>query len=146
MTADKPSLDEVQDEIVAEFSAFDEWMDRYSYLIELGKGLEPMDSTHKTDGNRIKGCQSQVWVYPERQDGAIVFQADSDAAITKGIVALLVRVLSGRTPEEIAHADLRFIGQIGLQENLSPTRSNGLVAMIAHMKRYAAQSASETGQ
>lgn len=146
MTTDKPSLDEVQDQIVAEFSAFDEWMDRYSYLIELGKGLEPMDPAHKTDGNRIKGCQSQVWVYPERRDAAIVFQADSDAAITKGIIALLVRVLSGRTPEEIARADLRFIGDIGLQENLSPTRSNGLVAMIAHMKRYAAQSAMETGQ
>ena len=142
-TAEKPSLDAVQDEIVAEFSAFDEWMDRYSYLIELGKGLEPMDPIHKTDSNRIKGCQSQVWVYPERQDGCIVFQADSDAAITKGIVALLMRVLSGRNPEEIAHADLRFIGEIGLQENLSPTRSNGLVAMIAHMKRYAAQAASD---
>lgn len=141
--AEKPSLDAVQDEIVAEFSAFDEWMDRYSYLIDLGKNLEPMDAGQKTDSNRIKGCQSQVWVYPQRQNGRIVFQADSDAAITKGIIALLVRVLSGRSPEEIANADLRFISEIGLQENLSPTRSNGLVAMITQMKRYAAEAASD---
>ncbi len=139
MTAVRTSLDQVQDEIVAEFSAFDEWMDRYSYLIELGKSLEPMDPAHKTDGTRIKGCQSQVWVYPQRRDGVIYFEADSDAAITKGIIALLVRVLSGRSAEEIAGANLRFIEEIGLQENLSPTRSNGLVAMIQQMKRYAAE-------
>ena len=139
MTTAPKTLDEVQDEIVAEFSAFDEWMDRYAYLIDLGKSLSPMDPAQQTDANRIKGCQSQVWVYPQVRDGTIVFQADSDAAITKGIIALLVRVLSGRTPTEIAHADLRFIGEIGLQENLSPTRSNGLVAMIQQMKRYAAE-------
>lgn len=139
MTTTPKTLDEVQDEIVAEFSAFDEWMDRYAYLIDLGKSLSPMDPAQQTDANRIKGCQSQVWVHPQVRDGTIVFQADSDAAITKGIIALLVRVLSGRTPAEIAHANLRFIGEIGLQENLSPTRSNGLVAMIEQMKRYAAE-------
>jgi len=135
------TLDEAQDEIVAEFEAFDEWMDRYAYLIDLGKSLPPMDPEHKTDDYLIKGCQSRVWVYPEVANGSIVFQADSDAAITKGIIALLVRLLSGRTPEEIARADLRFIDQIGLKENLSPTRSNGLLAMIQQMKRYAAEHA-----
>lgn len=132
------TLDQVQDEIVAEFESFDEWMDRYAYLIELGKSLAPMDPQDKSDEHLIKGCQSRVWVRPEARDGTIVFHADSDAAITKGIIALLVRVLSGRTPQEIAQADLRFIDQIGLQENLSPTRSNGLLAMIQQMKRYAA--------
>jgi len=142
MTAAEPTLDEVQDDIVAEFESFDEWMDRYGYLIELGKTLPPMDPAYKTDAHLIKGCQSRVWVRPEPRDGTIVFQADSDAAITKGIIALLVRVLSGRPPQEIAAADLRFIDQIGLQENLSPTRSNGLLAMIQQMKRYAAERAS----
>ena len=132
------TLDETQDEIVAEFSSFDEWMDRYGYLIELGKSLAPMDPAHKSDEHVIKGCQSRVWVHAEPKNGTLVFHADSDAAITKGIVALLVRVLSGRTPEEIVDADLRFIDEIGLKENLSPTRSNGLVAMIQQMKLQAA--------
>lgn len=139
MTAADTTLDDVQDDIVMEFGAFDEWMDRYAYLIELGKSLPPMDPEDKTDDVLIKGCQSRVWVRPHVRDGSIVFQADSDAAITKGIIALLVRVLSGRAPDEIASADLRFIDQIGLQENLSPTRSNGLLAMIQQMKRYAAE-------
>jgi cysteine desulfuration protein SufE len=131
------NLEELQNEIVDEFSIFDEWMDRYGYLIDLGKTLEPLDPSLKTEDHLIKGCQSQVWVVPQMQDGNIVFAADSDAAITKGIIALLVRVLSGRTPEEIANANLHFIDDIGLKENLSPTRSNGLVAMIKQMKDYA---------
>lgn len=131
------SIEEVQNEIVEEFSIFDEWMDRYSYLIDLGKKLPPLDDKLKTEAHLIKGCQSQVWVVPEVKDGRIHFEADSDAMITKGIIALLVRVLSGRTPDEIINADLHFIDDIGLKENLSPTRSNGLVNMIKQMRQYA---------
>lgn len=131
------SVEDVQNEIVDEFSIFDEWMDRYSYLIDLGKKLEPLDDKLKTEEHLIKGCQSQVWVVPEMKDGKIHFQADSDAMITKGIIALLVRVLSDRTPDEIINADLHFIDDIGLKENLSPTRSNGLVNMIKQMRQYA---------
>lgn len=131
------SIEEVQNEIIEEFSIFDEWMDRYSYLIDLGRKLPPLDDKLKTEAHLIRGCQSLVWVVPEVKEGRIHFEADSDAMITKGIIALLVRVLSGRTSDEIINADLHFIDDIGLKENLSPTRSNGLVNMIKQMRQYA---------
>jgi len=131
------TLEKVQEEIVDEFSSLDQWMDRYAYLIELGKNVPAIDPKFKTDQYVIKGCQSRVWINAELQDDSIVFTADSDAIITKGIIALLIRVLSGRTPDEIINSDLHFIDQIGLKENLSPTRANGLLAMIKQMKLYA---------
>lgn len=131
------TLEKVQDEIIDEFSVFDQWMDRYGYLIELGKSVPAIDPKYKTDQYVIKGCQSRVWVNAELEDGTIKFTADSDAIITKGIIALLIRVLSGRTPDEIINSDLHFIDEIGLKENLSPTRANGLLAMIKQMKLYA---------
>lgn len=131
------SLEEVQNEIVDEFSIFDDWMDRYSYLIDLGKKLKPLDDKLKTEEHLIRGCQSQVWVVPEMMGSKIHFEADSDATITRGIIALLVRVLSDRTPDEIINADLHFVDDIGFKENLSPTRSNGLINMIKQMKQYA---------
>jgi len=130
------TLKQVQDEIIEEFSMFDDWMDRYSYLIELSNNLEPLKTDFRTKENLIEGCQSKVWIHAEWVKGHILFKADSDAIITKGIVALLVRVLSGRTPEEIKDADLYFIEKIGLKDNLSPTRSNGLLSMIKQMKLY----------
>ncbi len=129
-------LNKRQDEIIEEFSVFDDWMDKYSYLIDIGKELESFDEDKKSDDLLIKGCQSKVWLNSELKDGKIYFEADSDAIITKGIVALLVKVMSGLTPEEIMNADLYFIDKIGLKENLSPTRSNGLTAMIKQMKMY----------
>ena len=131
------TINELQDEIVEEFSVFDDWMDRYSYLIELGSALSLMDEKHKADQNLIKSCQSRVWVNAELIDGKIVFTADSDAVITKGIIALLIRVFSGQTPKDIMNADLHFIDKIGLKENLSPTRANGLVGMVRQMRDYA---------
>lgn len=131
------SIDQIQEEIVEEFSIFDDWMDRYQQLIDLGGELPPIDEQHRTEENLIKGCQSRVWVSAQLVDGKIVFEADSDAIITKGIVALLLRVLNHRTPREIIDSDLNFIDRIGLKENLSPTRSNGLLAMIKQMKMYA---------
>lgn len=131
------TLKETQDEIIAEFELYSDWMDRYNYLIELSKDLPVIDAKMKTDEYAIRGCQSKVWLNAELKDGKIVFTADSNAIITKGIVALLIRVLSGRTPREIMDCDLYFIDQIGLRQNLSPTRSNGLLAMIKQMKLYA---------
>lgn len=130
-------LNETQDEIIEEFAVFDDWMDKYAYLIELGNSLNPLDNQYKTPSNLIEGCQSRVWVQADCREGIIYFQAESDAVIVKGIVALLLRVLSGRTPQEILDADLYFIEKIGLREHLSPTRSNGLVAMVKQMKFYA---------
>lgn len=130
-------IDKRQDEIIEEFSVFDDWMDKYSYLIDIGKELNSLAKDKKDDTLLIKGCQSKVWLNSELKDGKIYFEADSDAIITKGIVALLVKVMSGLTPEEIMNADLYFIDKIGLKENLSPTRSNGLTAMIKQMKMYA---------
>jgi cysteine desulfuration protein SufE len=129
-------LNERQDQIIEEFSIFDDWMDKYSYLIDLGKDLSGLPEEQKKDNILIKGCQSQVWLDSEFKDNKIYFKADSDAIITKGIVALLIKVMSGLEPKEIMNADLYFIDKIGLQENLSPTRSNGLVAMIKQMKMY----------
>ena len=131
------TLTEVQDQIIDEFSVFDEWLDKYDYLIDLSKELPVIDEKHRTDQYVIKGCQSRVWVDAHMAEGKIYFSADSDAIITKGIIALLIRVLNGRTPQEILDCDLYFIDRIGLRENLSPTRANGLLAMIKQMKLYA---------
>jgi cysteine desulfuration protein SufE len=131
------TIDEVQQEIINGFSAFDDWMDKYAYLIELGNELPPLDEKHKTDQNIIRGCQSQVWINAEYNDGNIDFQGDSDALIVKGLVSLVLRVVNGRTPDEIINADFRFIDAIGLKEHISPTRSNGLLAMIKQIKLYA---------
>jgi cysteine desulfuration protein SufE len=131
------TINDVQNQIVEEFSIFDDWMDRYQQLIDLGSELKPIEDSKRTDQYLIKGCQSKVWVDAEINNGVITFTADSDAIITKGIVALLIRVLSNRTPKEILDAELYFIDKIGLKENLSPTRSNGLVSMVKQMKMYA---------
>ena len=130
-------MDSIQDEIIEEFSVFDEWLDKYEYLIELSGSLPAIGEEHRNEQFLIRGCQSRVWVDAELRDGKIYFTADSDAIITKGIIALLIRVLSGRTPQEIVDSDLYFIDRIGLRENLSPTRANGLLAMIKQMKLYA---------
>lgn len=131
------TLNEVQDQIIEDFSIFEDWMDKYQQLIELGKDLPPIDEKKRTESYLIKGCQSKVWLDAELENGKILFSADSDAIITKGIVALLIQVLNQRTPKEIIDADLYFIDKIGLKENLSPTRSNGLVAMVKQMRLYA---------
>ena len=131
------TINEAQYEIIGEFSVFDEWLDKYEYLIELSGSLPAIGEEHRNEQFLIRGCQSRVWVDAELRDGKIYFTADSDAIITKGIIALLIRVLSGRTPQEIVDSDLYFIDRIGLRENLSPTRANGLLAMIKQMKLYA---------
>ena len=131
------SINEIQDEIIEEFSDFDDWMDKYQLLIDLGNGQEPLDEKYKTEQNLIDGCQSRVWLQADYVDGKIHFSAESDALIVKGIVSLLIRVLSDHTPQEILDADLYFIDKIGLKEHLSPTRSNGLVAMVKQMRVYA---------
>ncbi|MCR5513655.1 MAG: SufE family protein [Prevotella sp.] len=131
------SINEIQDEIIDEFSGFDDWMDKYQLLIDLGNEQEPLDEKYKVESNLIDGCQSRVWLQADYVDGKINFTAESDALIVKGIVALLIRVLSGHTPQEILDADLYFIEQIGLKEHLSPTRSNGLLAMVKQMRVYA---------
>ena len=131
------TINDTQDEIIAEFSDFDDWMDRYQLLIDLGSEQQPLNERYKTDQNLIEGCQSRVWLQADDVDGRLVFRAESDALIVKGIVALLVRVLSGHTPDEILEADLYFIDRIGLREHLSPTRSNGLLAMVKQMRMYA---------
>ena len=131
------TINEIQDEIIDEFSGFDDWMDKYQLLIDLGNEQEPLDEKYKVESNLIDGCQSRVWLQADYEDGVIRFTAESDALIVKGIVALLIRVLSGHTPQEILDADLYFIEQIGLKEHLSPTRSNGLLAMVKQMRVYA---------
>ena len=129
--------DPIQEQIIEEFSIFDEWLDKYDYLIELSGSLPAIAPEHRTEQYVIKGCQSRVWVDAKLEDGKMMYSADSDAIITKGIIALLIRVMNGRSPQEIVDLDLYFIDAIGLGENLSPTRSNGLVAMIKQMKMYA---------
>lgn len=131
------TINDIQNQIVEEFSIFDDWMDRYQQLIDIGNELKPIDEKKRIEQHLIKGCQSKVWIDAELVDGRIRFEADSDAIITKGIVALLIRVLNNKTPQEILDTELFFIDKIGLKENLSPTRSNGLVAMIKQMKLYA---------
>lgn len=131
------TINDIQDEIIDEFSAFDDWMDRYSLLIEYGNGLAPFPESDRTEQNLIDGCQSKVWFTAEMKDGKIIYHGDSDAILVKGIVALLIHVLSAHTPQEIVDADLYFIDRINLREHLSPTRSNGLVAMLKQMRLYA---------
>lgn len=131
------TINEIQDEIIQEFADFDDWMDRYQLLIDLGSSQPKLDDKYKTEQNLIDGCQSRVWLQADMRDGLLHFQAESDALIVKGIVALLVRVLSDHTPQEILGADLYFIESIGLREHLSPTRSNGLLSMLRQMKLYA---------
>ena len=131
------TINEIQDEIIDEFSGFDDWMDKYQLLIDLGNEQEPLDEKYKTESNLIDGCQSRVWLQCDYVDGKLNFTAESDALIVKGIVALLIRVLSGHTPKEIMDADLYFIDRIGLKDHLSPTRSNGLLAMMKQIKMYA---------
>ena len=131
------TINELQDEIIEEFSDFDDWMDKYQLLIDLGNEQEELNPQYKTDQNLIEGCQSRVWLQADMVDGKIIFQAESDALIVKGIVTLLIKVISGHTPDEILNADLYFIEKIGLKEHLSPTRSNGLLAMVKQMRMYA---------
>jgi cysteine desulfuration protein SufE len=132
------TINELQDEVIEEFSDFDDWMDKYQLLIDLGNEQAPLDPVYKTEQNLIDGCQSRVWLQADMDaEGHLVFQAESDALIVKGIVALLIRVVSGHTPDEILNADLYFIERIGLKEHLSPTRSNGLLAMVKQMRMYA---------
>ncbi len=131
------TIDEIQNQIIEEFSAFDDWMDKYSLLIDMGKDTPMIPEQFKTNNHLISGCQSRVWLHADYRDGKIFYTADSDAVITKGIVNLLIRVLSGQNPNDIVQANLSFIDEIGLQEHLSPTRSNGLLSMIKQMKLYA---------
>ncbi len=134
------SLQDIENEVIDEFSMFDEWLDKYEYLIELGKSRKDYPETDKTDDYLIKGCQSRVWLNYKVENGRIYFNADSDAIITKGIISLLIKIYSGRTPEEILSSDFSVVDRIGLKENLSPTRANGLVSMIAKIKETAAES------
>ncbi|WBU90832.1 SufE family protein [Cellulophaga omnivescoria] len=131
------TIKEIQEEIVDEFSMFDDWMQRYEYMIDLGKSLPLIDEQYKTDDNIIKGCQSKVWVHADLEGDKLSFTADSDAIITKGIIAILIRAFSGQHPKDIIDADTSFIDEIGLKEHLSPTRANGLVSMIKQIKMYA---------
>lgn len=131
------TIKEIQEEIIDEFSMFEDWMERYEYIIDLGKSLPLIDTQYKLDENLIKGCQSKVWMYSEVEDDKVKFTADSDAILTKGIVALLLRVFSDQTPKDILEADTAFIDEIGLKEHLSPTRANGLVSMVKQIKMYA---------
>jgi cysteine desulfuration protein SufE len=130
-------IPEIEAQIVEEFSLFDDWMDRYNHLISMGKEMKMIDEKYRIQNNLINGCQSRVWLHASYQDGKIYFSADSDAVITKGLISLMIRVLDGRTPDEIINADMGFIEKIGLREHLSPTRSNGLTAMVKQMKLYA---------
>ena len=131
------TINELQDNVIEEFSVFDDWMDKYALLIDLGNSLPPLDEKYKTESNLIEGCQSRAWFQADYVDGKIIFQGESDAVIVKGIVSLLIQILSGHTPQEILDADLYFIDKVGLKEHLSPTRSNGLVAMVKQMRLYA---------
>ena len=131
------TINEIQNEVIEEFEGFDDWMDKYQMLIDLGNEVEPWDAKYKSEQNLIDGCQSRVWVQCDHVDGKLVFTADSDALITKGIIALLIRVLSGHTPQEILDSDLYFIERIGLKDHLSPTRSNGLLSMVKQIRAYA---------
>ena len=131
------TINELQDEVIEEFSDFDDWMDKYQLLIDLGNEQEPLDEKYKTEQNLIDGCQSRVWLQADLVDGKVIFKAESDALIVKGIITLLIKVVSGHTPDEILDSDLYFIEKIGLKEHLSPTRSNGLLAMVKQMRMYA---------
>lgn len=134
---ERMTINHTIEEIINEFASFGDWMDKYNYLIDMGKSLPPLDERYKTESNLISGCQSRVWLHSEMKDGIIYFYADSDAVITKGIVCLLIRVFSEHTPDEIIHAETEFLDIIGLKDHLSPTRSNGLLSMIKQIKLYA---------
>lgn len=140
------TINEIQDEVIEEFSVFDDWMDKYALLIDMGNALPTLDGRYKTSSNLIEGCQSRVWLQADYTDGQVIFQGESDAVIVKGIVSLLIRVLSHHTPQEILDVDLYFIDRIGLKEHLSPTRSNGLVAMLKQMKMYALAFSAQANQ
>jgi cysteine desulfuration protein SufE len=131
------NINEIEAQIVEEFSAFDDWMDRYNHLIEMAKEMEIIDDKYRVQNNLINGCQSRVWLHAEFRDGKVYFSADSDAVITKGLVSLMIRVFNGQSPDDIINTDLGFLDEIGLKEHLSPTRSNGLTSMIKQMKLYA---------
>lgn len=131
------TINEIQDQIIADFNQFDDWMDKYALLIDLGNSLEPIDEKYKIPQNIIEGCQSRVWLNAELVDGKVIYKGESDAILVKGIVALLLQILSGQTPDDIVNTELYFIEKIGLREHLSPTRSNGLLAMVKQMKMYA---------
>lgn len=131
------TIEDIQQEIIDDFSLFEDWSDKYAYIIELGKKLPPMEESLKTEDKIIKGCQSRVWLHPTIENNVVVFETDSDAIIVKGLIYLLVKVLSGHTPQEIINTNLRFIDEIGMSQHLSPTRSNGLAAMVKQMKLYA---------
>lgn len=131
------TIEKIQDEIIEEFSAYEDWMDKYAYLIELGNELTPIDEKYKTEANLISGCQSQVWLNAEYKDGKLFYQGESDALIVKGLVAILLRAVNGQTVSDIMNCDFKFIESIGLKEHLSPTRSNGLLAMVKQIKLYA---------
>ena len=131
------TINEIQDQIIDDFSAFDDWMDKYQMIIDLGNEQPPLDAAYKTEDNLIDGCQSRVWLHAEMREGLVHFEADSDAIITKGLIALLIRVLSDHTPAEILESDVHFIDAIGLTQHLSPTRSNGLLSMLKQIKTYA---------
>lgn len=131
------TINEIQDELIEEFSLFTDWMEKYEYIIQMGKELALIDDQYKTDDNLIRGCQSRVWLHADYKDGKVLFTADSDAIITKGLVSMVVRVLSNHAPAEIANAELYFVDKVGLREHLSVTRSNGLLSMIKQMKLYA---------
>ncbi|WP_262886572.1 MULTISPECIES: SufE family protein [Sphingobacterium] len=133
----KMTINEIQDELIEDFAFYSDWMEKYEYIIQLGKELPLIEEQYKQDQYIIKGCQSKVWLYPELKEGKLYFTADSDALITKGLVSLMVKVLSGHTPKEIVDTDLYFIDQIGLKDHLSPTRANGLLSMVKQMKLYA---------
>lgn len=130
-------IDEIQNEIVGEFSLFEDWMQKYEYIIELGKTIKPIDNKNKVDSNLIKGCQSKLWLHAELKNGKVIYTADSEAIITKGIAAVLLRVFSNQTPVDIINSDVGYIDKIGLKEHLSPTRANGLVSMVKQLKYYA---------
>lgn len=131
------SIEEIEKEVIEEFEMFDDWMDKYNYIIDLGKKLKPVDMQFKTENNLVTGCQSNVWLHATLENGKVHFQADSDALIPKGIVAILLRVLSGHSPDELLKADMGFIKAIGLEEHLSPNRANGLLSMVERMKKIA---------
>ncbi|HVK97838.1 MAG TPA: SufE family protein [Flavisolibacter sp.] len=135
--AENQSIEAIEKEIVEEFSLFDSWDDKYEYLIDLGKKLQPLDQQYKTDENKVRGCQSSVWLIAEYNDGKVHFKADSDAVIVKGLISMLIRVLSGQSPDDIVNARLDFINEIGMMSHLAQTRSNGLLAMVKQMKNYA---------
>jgi cysteine desulfuration protein SufE len=134
---ERPPIEEIEKEIVEEFALFDNWEDKYEYIIDIGKKLEVLDDKHKADENKVKGCQSTVWLVAEKKDGRIFYKADSDAVIVKGLISMLIRVLSGQKPDDIINAKLDFIREIGMMGHLAQTRSNGLLAMVKQMKNYA---------